>query len=107
VIEPISKIFFFFYAGAFMNSDTNAQSASDSQGQQDRFSPEWLKNKLSDLLKNSPAADLERNVRAFMNQSAQQMGFVTREEFEVRIEIIDRLASRVTALEAELEKQRK
>jgi ubiquinone biosynthesis accessory factor UbiK len=90
-----------------MNTDTNTQSTSASQGQQERFSPEWLKNKLSDLLKNSPAADLERNVRAFMNQSAQQMGLVTREEFEVRVELVDRLAARVTALEAELEKQRK
>jgi BMFP domain-containing protein YqiC len=69
-----------------------------------RFSPDWLKGKLSELLKNSPAADLERNVRAFMNQSAQQMGLVTREEFEVRIEMIDRLAARVAVLEAELQK---
>jgi ubiquinone biosynthesis accessory factor UbiK len=89
-----------------MNTQTPGQSTDQSQGTQDRFSPEWVKNKFSDLLKNSPAADLERNVRAFMNQSAQQMGLVTREEFDVRVELIDRLASRVAALEAELEKLR-
>jgi ubiquinone biosynthesis accessory factor UbiK len=89
-----------------MNANTHAQDQGQSQGQQERFSPEWLKNKLSELLRNSPAADLERNVRAFMNQSAQQMGLVTREEFDVRIELIDRLAARVASLEAELEKQR-
>jgi ubiquinone biosynthesis accessory factor UbiK len=96
----------FFYAGALMNTDTHGHNAGEAQGLNERFSPEWLKNKLSDLLKNSPAADLERNVRAFMNQSAQQMGLVTREEFEVRVELVDRLASRVAALEAELEKLR-
>lgn len=89
-----------------MNADTHTQNPSQAQSPQDRFSPEWLKNKFSDVLKNSPAADLERNMRAFMNQSAQQMGLVTREEFDVRVELIDRLAARVAALEAELEKSR-
>lgn len=84
-----------------MNDSTQHHSTSAAG---ERFSPEWLKNKLSELLKNSPAADLERNVKAFMNQGAQQAGLVTREEFEVRIEMIDRLTARVAALEAELEK---
>ena len=89
-----------------MNTESTAQSQSQAPDQQDRFSPEWLKNKFSELMKNSPAADLERNVRAFMNQSAQQMGLVTREEFEVRVELVDRLAARVASLEAELEELR-
>ena len=70
-----------------MNTESTAQSQSQEPGQHDRFSPEWLKSKFSELMKNSPAADLERNMRAFMNQSAQQMGLVTREEFDVRVEI--------------------
>jgi ubiquinone biosynthesis accessory factor UbiK len=89
-----------------MNTESNAQSQSQEPSQHDRFSPEWLKSKFSDLIRNSPAADLERNMRAFMNQSAQQMGLVTREEFEVRVELVDRLAARVASLEAELEKTR-
>jgi ubiquinone biosynthesis accessory factor UbiK len=89
-----------------MNTESHAQNPSQAQGQQDRFSPEWLKTKFTELMRNSPAADLERNIRAFMNQSAQQMGLVTREEFDVRVELVDRLAARVAALEAELEKQR-
>ncbi len=85
-----------------MNTETHTPDPSQTQANQDRFSPEWLKNKFSELMKNSPAGDLERNLRAFMNQSAQQMGLVTREEFDVRVELIDRLATRVEALEAEL-----
>lgn len=87
-----------------MNDNTQNNTASASG---ERFSPDWLKNKLSDLLRNSPAADLERNVKAALNQGAQQMGLVTREEFEVRVELIDRLAARIAALEAELEKLRR
>jgi ubiquinone biosynthesis accessory factor UbiK len=83
-----------------MNDQDHPQAAHANE----RFSPDWLKGKLSELLKNSPAADLERNVRAFMNQGAQQMGLVTREEFDVRVELIDRLAARVAVLEAELQK---
>ena len=87
-------------------SDNQDQQPNQAPGTQDRFSPEWLKGKFSELMKNSPAADLERNMRAFMNQSAQQMGLVTREEFEVRVELVDRLAARVASLETELEKLR-
>lgn len=83
-------------------NDSSQNNSSSASGE--RFSPEWLKNKLSDLLKNSPAADLERNVKAFMNQGAQQAGLVTREEFEIRVEMIDRLTARVAALEAALQK---
>jgi ubiquinone biosynthesis accessory factor UbiK len=90
-----------------MNTNTQAQHPSQAEANQDRFSPEWLKSKFSELMKNSPAGDLERNLRAFMNQSAQQMGLVTREEFDVRVELIDRLAARVATLEAELENIRK
>ncbi len=90
-----------------MNTDTHTSNPGQAEATQDRFSPEWLKNKFSELMKNSPAGDLERNMRAFMNQSAQQMGLVTREEFDVRVELIDRLAARVATLEAELQNLRK
>lgn len=90
-----------------MNTETNNPHPSQAETSQDRLSPEWLKGKFSELMKNSPAADLERNMRAFMSQSAQQMGLVTREEFDVRVELIDRLAARLETLEAELEKLRK
>ena len=80
------------------------QFAPEDESAAQRFSPDWLKNKLNELLKNSPAADLERNVKAVLNQGAQQIGLVTREEFEVRLELIDRLGQRVASLEAELDK---
>ena len=86
---------------------SEAQFALDGETASQRFSPDWLKSKLNELLKNSPAADLERNVKAVLNQGAQQMGLVTREEFEVRLELIDRLSQRVASLEAELDKLRK
>ncbi len=95
-----------------MNTETNTPHTNNphpgqAEATHDRFSPDWLKGKFSELMKNSPAADLERNMRAFMNQSAQQMGLVTREEFDVRVELIDRLAARLAILEADLEKLKK
>ena len=84
----------------------NAASTLDEHGGTQRFSPEWLKNRLSELLRNSPVTDLERNLKAVLNQGAQQVGLVTREEFEIRLELIERLSQRVASLEAELDQLR-
>jgi ubiquinone biosynthesis accessory factor UbiK len=59
-----------------------------------------LQEKLSALLKNSPAADIERNVKAVVAQGLAKFELVTREEFEVQRELQTRLRARVDALEA-------
>jgi len=59
-----------------------------------------LQRHVSELIARSPAADVERNVRAFMAQAFTRMDLVTREEFDVQADVLARLRERVDALEA-------
>jgi BMFP domain-containing protein YqiC len=61
--------------------------------------------RLAELFRSSPAADLERNVKAMLAQSFQRMDLVTREEFDIQVEIVARLRQRIEALEARLAEQ--
>ena len=67
-----------------------------------------LQDKLVLLLKNSPATDIERNVKTLISQGLAKFELVTREEFEVQRELQSRLRARLEILEArvqELEKK--
>ncbi|HEU0219805.1 MAG TPA: accessory factor UbiK family protein [Gallionella sp.] len=69
-----------------------------------------LSAKLSELLKNSPAKDIEKNVRALLMQGFAKLDLITREEFDVQAQVLVRAREQLTALEArvaELEAQRK
>jgi BMFP domain-containing protein YqiC len=61
-----------------------------------------VQQRIAELFRSSPAADLERNVKATLAQTFQRMELVTREEFEVQLETIARLRQRVEALESRL-----
>lgn len=61
-----------------------------------------VQQRIAELFRSSPAADLERNVKAMLAQTFQRMELVTREEFEVQLETIARLRQRVEALESRL-----
>lgn len=61
-----------------------------------------VQQRIAELVRSSPAADLERNIRAMLAQTFQRMDLVTREEFEVTLETVARLRARVEALEAQL-----
>ena len=58
--------------------------------------------RLTELLRNSPAADLERNLKALLAQTFQRWDLVTREEFDAQLERLDRLQARIDELEARL-----
>ena len=62
---------------------------------------EFQKN-VSELIAKSPAADIERNVKAFMGQAFNRMDLVTREEFDVQAEMLSRAQIRIEALEQHL-----
>lgn len=61
-----------------------------------------VQQRIAELMRSSPAADLERNVKALMAQTFQRMDLVTREEFDVQLELVQRLRQRVETLEAQL-----
>ncbi len=58
-----------------------------------------LQARLAELFRASPAADIERNVRAMLNQTFQRLDLVTREEFDIQAEMLARLRERVAQLE--------
>lgn len=64
-----------------------------------------VQQRIAEMIRSSPAADLERNVKALMAQTFQRMDLVTREEFDVQLELVQRLRQRVEALEAQLAEQ--
>jgi BMFP domain-containing protein YqiC len=58
-----------------------------------------IQQKFSELLRNSPAKDMERNVKAMMSQGLSKLDLVTREEFDVQAQVLARTRARLEELE--------
>lgn len=68
-----------------------------------------LVGKLGEVLKQSPAKDIEQNLRAGVTSMLGKLEMVNREEFDVQTEVLARTRARLEQLEArlaELEQQR-
>lgn len=68
-----------------------------------------LANKLGEVLKQSPAKDIEQNLKAGVTSMLGKLDMVSREEFDVQTEVLARTREKLAQLEArlaELEKQR-
>jgi BMFP domain-containing protein YqiC len=63
---------------------------------------EFQKN-VSDLIARSPAADIERNVKAFMGQAFNKMDLITRDEFDIQVAMLQRVQERTAALEEHIQ----
>jgi BMFP domain-containing protein YqiC len=63
---------------------------------------EDLQRRAAELLRNSPAADLERNLRALLAQGFDRLDLVSRNEIEQSMDMIAALHKRVDALEQQL-----
>jgi BMFP domain-containing protein YqiC len=69
---------------------------------------EDLQQKLGKLIENSPARDLDRNMKAMLTQGFSKLDLVTREEFDIQAQVLARTRAKLEALEqrvAELEAQ--
>ena len=69
---------------------------------------EELDRKMKEVLAQSPARDLEKNLRALLTGAFSRLELVTREEFDVQREVLARTRAKLEELEAqvaELEKQ--
>jgi BMFP domain-containing protein YqiC len=67
-----------------------------------------LQARVSDLLRNSPAKDVERNVKAMLSQGFSKLDLVTRDEFDTQTQVLVRTRARLEELEqrvAELEQK--
>ncbi len=59
-----------------------------------------LQSRISEVLQQSPAKDLEKNMKAMLNQGFSRLDLLTRDEFEVQAEVLARTRARLEALEA-------
>lgn len=64
---------------------------------------EELGNKMSALLANSPAKDIEKNAKAVMGGLFAKLDLVTREEFDIQAEVLSRTREKLKALEARVD----
>lgn len=68
-----------------------------------------LVNKLGEVLKQSPAKDIEQNLKAGVTSMLGKLDMVSREEFDVQTEVLARTREKLAQLDARLatlEKQR-
>ena len=57
-------------------------------------------NKMSALLANSPAKDIEKNAKAMVSGLFDKLDLVTREEFDIQAQLLARTREKLQALEA-------
>ena len=61
-----------------------------------------MQNKVGDAIRNSPAQDIVKSVRAMMNQGFQQIDLVTREVFDLQSKVLSKTREKLEALEAKV-----
>jgi BMFP domain-containing protein YqiC len=61
-----------------------------------------INQKIRDLLANTPAGDLQKNLRALLQAAFARLDLVTREEFDVQRQVLARAREKITALEAQV-----
>jgi ubiquinone biosynthesis accessory factor UbiK len=69
-----------------------------------------LAQRIREMVANSPARDLEKNMRALLASAFARFDLVTREEFDVQRAVLERTRAKLTELEtrlADLEKNGK
>jgi ubiquinone biosynthesis accessory factor UbiK len=54
-----------------------------------------LQSKIGQLMQQSPAADLEKNLKALMSQGFAKLDLLTREEFDVQTEVLARTRAKL------------
>ncbi|MFN7572035.1 MAG: accessory factor UbiK family protein [Betaproteobacteria bacterium] len=63
---------------------------------------EDLQQRIAALLADTPAADVQKNLKALLTQQLGKLDLVTREEFEVQSQVLARTREKLAALEARL-----
>jgi BMFP domain-containing protein YqiC len=59
-----------------------------------------IQAKIHQALENSPAKDIEKNVKAMISQGFARLDLVTREEFDIQAQILAKTRAKLEALEA-------
>jgi ubiquinone biosynthesis accessory factor UbiK len=61
-----------------------------------------LNDRMADALRQSPAADLEKNLRAMLASWFDRLELVSREDFDVQKKLLERAQSKLAELETRL-----
>jgi ubiquinone biosynthesis accessory factor UbiK len=67
-----------------------------------------INSKVSEILQHSPAKDIEKNVKVLLSGAFTRLDLVTRDEFDIQQEVLQRTREKLVSLEAkvaELENQ--
>jgi BMFP domain-containing protein YqiC len=59
-----------------------------------------LTRKISQTIRESPAKDMERSVKAMLQSGLQRLNVVPREEFEIQAQVLARTREKLETLEA-------
>ena len=65
---------------------------------------EELSARLSAIVAVSPAADIEKNARALLSGFFARLDLVTREEFDIQAQVLQRTREKLKALEERLDR---
>lgn len=69
-----------------------------------------LQARINQAIENSPAKDIEKNMKSMLSQGFSKLDLVTREEFDIQADVLAKTRAKLEALEArvaELEAQLK
>jgi BMFP domain-containing protein YqiC len=61
-----------------------------------------LHAKINQAIENSPVKDIEKTLKAVMNQGFSKLDLVTRDEFDVQTQVLAKTREKLEALEARI-----
>ena len=61
-----------------------------------------LSARLAELAASNPARDLERNVRALLGATFAKLDLVSREEYDIQVQVLARSREKLATLEARI-----
>jgi ubiquinone biosynthesis accessory factor UbiK len=61
-----------------------------------------ISNKINDMIKSSPLADIEKNINALIQGAFTKLELVSREEFDVQAEVLRNTREKLEMLEKKL-----
>lgn len=61
---------------------------------------EDMQAKINKAIENSPAKDIEKNIKSMMTQGFSKLDLVTREEFDIQAQVLAKTRAKLELLEA-------
>lgn len=74
------------------------------------FDPKFFEEinaKIAEVIAASPAKDIEKNIKAMLTAMFARLDLVTREEFDVQAQVLQRTREKLEAIEARLAEMEK